>query len=69
MFVLRLYDPNTGTRTLKKKLNTAEKNKLVITMTYLGVPGQTTYNKAAVIHNLICRVKNLFPDTCTVYNV
>ena len=65
-YVLRLYDPNTGTTALKKKLNVAEKNKLVKTMTYLGVPGQTAYNKTTVVHNLICRVQNLFPDTCTV---
>ena len=39
---------------------------LVETMTYLGVPSQDVYVKPTIVHNLICRIQNLFPETCLI---
>ena len=35
-------------------------------MDFLGIPNQSTYRKPTVVHNLICRIQNLFPDTCSL---
>ena len=60
--VLRLYDVSQPTRNIKKKLATADKGKLTKTIQYLGISDQATSTKPIIIHNLICRIQNLFPD-------
>ena len=35
-------------------------------MTYLEIPVQVKYVKAAVIHNLACHIESLPPDTCYI---
>ena len=66
--VLRIYEVGMTTKDLKKKLSVPEKEKLVKTMDFLGVPDQESYTKPAVVHNLICRIQNLFPDKCAICN-
>ena len=66
--VLRIYDVGMTTKDLKKKLSVPEKEKLVKTMDFLGVPDQESYTKPAVVHKLICRIQNLFPDKCAICN-
>ena len=67
--VLRLYDASQPTHNIKKKLATADKGKLTKTIQYLGTSDQTTSTKPTIIHNIICRIQNLFPDLCTLCNV
>ena len=62
--VLRLYDFEITATALKRKLATADKNRLVKASNYIGVMGQTKSTKPIVIHNLICRMNNLFPNVC-----
>ena len=67
--VLRLYDVSQPTHTIKKKLASADKGKLLKTTQYLGISDQTTSTKPIIIHNIICRIQNLFPDLCSFCNV
>ena len=41
-------------------------NILVEIMTYLGDPGWDVYVKPTIVHNLICCIQNLFPETCPI---
>ena len=66
--VLRLYDIAQPTSVLKKKLASADKGKLLKTAAYLKIDDQAALNKPTVIHNLICRIQNLFPDMCPLCN-
>ena len=61
---LRCYDVLKSTAIIERKINSISVPTLVSTMTYLGVPGQENYIKAAVISNLVCRIENLLPDKC-----
>ena len=67
--VLRLYDVSQPTHTIKKKLASADKGKLLKTTQYLGITDHTTSTKPIIIHNIICRIQNLFPDLCSFCNV
>ena len=64
--VLKTYDVSMTTKDLKRKLNAHDKDKLVNTMSYLGVYDQADYTKPTVVHNLVCRIQSLFPDTCII---
>ena len=61
---LRRYDPAKSSNQIKNAFKTLHKEVLVETLNYLGCPGMAEYNKAALPHELLCRVQNLFPDTC-----
>ena len=63
---IRLYDQQRDYSTNKKKLSVVPVGILVKTMTYLGVPGQDVYVKPTIVHNLICCIQNLFPETCPI---
>ena len=63
---IRLYDQERDYTSNKKKLGAMSVATLVATMAYLGVPGQDIYTKPTVIHNLICRIQNLLPETCPI---
>ena len=62
---IRLYDQQRDYGT-NKKLSAVPVGILVETMTYLGVPGQDLYVKPTIVHNLICHIQNLFPETCPI---
>ena len=61
---LKLYDHQKHLAANKKNLSSVSKKTLNDTMTYLGVSGQDGYVKGTVVHNLICRIQNLLPETC-----
>ena len=63
---ISLYDHKKDYTANKKKLTTTAVDILVRTMAYLGVPGQEVYVKTTIVHNLICRIQNLLPDTCPI---
>ena len=63
---LRCYDISKSTAHIERKMHGISVSNLVSTMTYLGVPGQECYVKAAIIRNLVCRIENLLPDTCFI---
>ena len=63
---LRIYDVNLTTKELKRKFNGPDKDHLVKTMDFLGVPDQQDYNKPTVVNNLISRIQSFFPDTCSI---
>ena len=63
---IRLYDQKRDYSTNKKKFNAVQVGTLVGTMAYLGIPGQDVYTKPTIVHNLICRIQNLFPETCPI---
>ena len=63
---IRLYDQERDYTSNKKKLGTVSVATLVGVMTYLGVPGQDIYTKPTIVHNLICRIQNLLPETCPI---
>ena len=63
---IRLYDQERDYTFNKKKLGAISVATLVGTMTYLGVPGQDIYTKPTIVHNLICRIQNLLPETCPI---
>ena len=61
---LRLYDPNLTLKELRRKLSAHDKEKLIKTMTFMGISDQELYTKPTVVHNLICRIQNLFLVFC-----
>ena len=63
---IRLYDQERDYTSNKKKLGAMSVATLVATMAYLGVPGQDIYTKPTIVHNLICRIQNLLPETCPI---
>lgn len=65
---IRLYDPLKPSSQVKKSLNQCLKETLKETLTYLNKKPSETSNKPAILHNLICRIQNLFPNTCQICN-
>lgn len=63
---LRLYDPSHNTKQLKVDLNKCRKQTIVSTLDYLGIDNYDKYTKPACINMLVCRIQNLFPDTCII---
>lgn len=62
---IRLYDARMDTKTLERHINNgAQKDKVVLTLAHLGVPDMQKYNKGTCVFELVCRIQNLFPDTC-----
>lgn len=61
---LRIYKEGQTTKQLKRSLNVANKDILVMTMDFLKVPGEDTYNKGTVVDHMITRIQNLLPDKC-----
>ena len=61
---LRKYDPVKKSWQIEKAFKTANKQVLVDTLAYLGVPDMDKYRSDALPHELLCRVQNLFPDIC-----
>ena len=65
---LRLYDTKKSTKALKSVFTLLTKEKIVETLEYLGMNRSNwdDYIKPACIHELICRVQNLFPEKCDI---
>ena len=61
---IRLYRKEATTIQHRKTFGQKEKELLVETMDYLGVPNQADYLKDSVVNNLIVRIQNLLPDEC-----
>ena len=61
---LRKYDPSKPGWQIEAALKKFQKKLLVETLAYLGVPGMNEFQAAALPHELVCRVQNLFPDQC-----
>ena len=58
---IRLYNQQRDYST-NKTLSAVPVGILVEIMTYLGACGQDVYVKPTILHNLICRIQNLFPE-------
>ena len=63
---LRKYDPTKPVWQIEKDLKKDKKDVLVDSLLYLGVPGMNQYRHDALPHELVCRVQNLLPDTCSL---
>ena len=61
-----MYGPSKRSNQIKTALNTCLKETLVETLTFLGCPGQEKYVKPSCVHNRLCRIQNLLPDTCQI---
>ena len=66
--VLRDYKIGKDLTTQKKALKKHSKPRLVATMAYLGVPNQDDYYPETIVHNLIVRIHNFFPEECRECN-
>ena len=62
---LRLYNVDKTTLDNERALNKCQKSTLVSSLEYLQV-SDNDYNKEPLIRNLVCRIQNLFPDTCAL---
>ena len=63
---IRLYKVGNSTKALKAEFNKCTKETLVDTLSYLQVNNQELYTKPTCVNNLVCRIQNLFPDTCDI---
>ena len=63
---LRLYEYGKTVRQLEKTFVQCSKQTIEDTLAYLEVTNQKDYVKPANINNLICRIQNLLPDTCSI---
>ena len=64
---LRQYDPRKPTNQLQKIFNShSNKDVLIETSNYLGISNPELYKKPNLIHNIICRIQNFFPDKCQI---
>ena len=61
---LRKYDPLKTSWQIENSLKSEKKGVLVETLEYLGLANMNEYKSAALPHELVCRIQNLFPDTC-----
>ena len=65
---LRKYEQSKTSWQIERAMSAEKKATLVETLTYLGVPNMANCNKTGLPHELVCRVQNLFPDTCGLCN-
>lgn len=63
---LRNYDCTLDLKQNKTKYKKTNKQELVDTLNFLGVKNQDQRTKPTCVHNLICRIENLLPDTCSI---
>ena len=61
---LRKYVPSKSAVQIQATFKQEKKQTLVETLAYLGVPNMEQYRADALPHEMICRIQNLFPDTC-----
>lgn len=61
---LRKYDPKKTSWHIERDLKKDRKEVLVAALDYLGLPNMNQYKAEALPHELVCRIQNLFPDTC-----
>ena len=62
--VLRAYPHGVALSIQKAAINKFKKDELIATLQFLRIPDQEVYNKPQLVHNVIVRIQNLFPDTC-----
>ena len=65
---LRKYVPRKAVWQIEAALKQSRKQLLVDTLKYLGVPDMDEFQAAALPHELVCRIQNLFPDVCHICN-
>ena len=61
---LRKYDPKKPGWQIENVIKNEKKAVLVDTLEFLGVPGMAEFKASSLPHELICRIQNLFLDTC-----
>ena len=62
--VLRAYPLGVALSFQKVAINRFKKDELIAALKFLRTPDQERHNKPQLVHNLIVRIQNLFPDTC-----
>ena len=65
---IRLYVPTSSTSTIKKDMERKfKKTDLAQTLSYLHINSvEPSDKKDDIIHKIICRIQNLFPDDCKI---
>ena len=63
---LRKYDNSKQHWQIKNALGQEQKQVLVDTLEYLGVPGMSKYLASELSNKLFCRIQNLLPDICHI---
>ena len=61
---LRKYEPKKRAGQIEAAFKQQRKQVLVDTLAYLGVKNMNQYRHEILPRELLCRVQNLFPDTC-----
>ena len=65
---IRSYKFGKDYNQLKRDFNKFNKQKLECTLEHLNVPEISHLKKPDLVHKIILRIQNLFPDLCTICN-